>query len=172
MFKMARKMARLSQPEAHFKTGIALKRLQRIEGERELPLPGEVKLLDQAYGCNRLLVLRYCGTCCPEGRYAGLQFENISIQSAGLQIISLLADAEKLLPELAEIICEGTIRPEVRSRYSEICGKLSQLRRCIMALEVQMVKEKLPKQREALQNIREFALKRKNACVGAQTLSI
>lgn len=160
----------MSQQEAHFKTGIALKRLQRMEAKAEFPLPGEVKLMDQTYGCNGMLVLQYCGLMCPEGRYAGFEFDQLSLQSAGLKIISYLADVEKLLPELADIICEGVIRPEDRSRYAEICSMLGQLRRCIMALEVQMVKEKLPREKGELRSIREYALKKKSACTAMQTL--
>jgi hypothetical protein len=158
-FKTARKAKRLSQIEAHFKTGIALKRLQRIENGDELPQCGEVKLFDQAYGCNGMLVLQYCGTICPDGKYAGLEFENISPQSAGIKLITSLASIEKLLPEIAHTVCEvvDSIKPANKERYGAICSQLSQLRRCIMAIEVLMVKERLPLPRE-LKDVKAFAV--------------
>ncbi|EAX47537.1 hypothetical protein TcarDRAFT_1272 [Thermosinus carboxydivorans Nor1] len=168
MFKEARKAAGLSQAEAHFKTGIALKRLQRIESGAELPLPGEVSLLDKTYGANRMLVLRYCGGRCPDGQYAGLQFENVSPQTVGIKLISSLAGIEKLLPEIANIVCEacdGIYRPENRDKYVSICQLLSQLRRYIMAIEVLMLAERLP-QFQDTKKVREMLayLKEKTAC--------
>lgn len=145
IFKTARKGARLSQGEAHFKTGIALKRLQRIESGVELPLSGEIKLLDQCYGTNGMLVLRYCGTCCPDGQYAGLRFENISPQSAGIKLITSLTGIEALLPDIADVVCEicdGVLSPQNRDKRNRICLQLSQLRRYIMAIEVLLIGEK------------------------------
>ncbi|SCM82381.1 conserved hypothetical protein [uncultured Sporomusa sp.] len=163
IFKAARKLATLSQIEAHFKTGIALKRLQRIECGDELPQAGEVKLFDKVYGCNGMLVLQYCGTTCPDGKYAGLEFESISPQSAGIKLITHLASIESLLPEIADTICEvcdGDLKTENKERFAVICAKLSQLRRYIMSIEVLMVKRKLPQKRE-LKNVRDFAVKLK-----------
>ncbi len=170
IIKAARKGAKLSQIETHFKTGIPLKRLQRIESGDELPQPGEVQLFDKAFSSGGMLVLQYCGCMCPDGRYAGLEFENISPQSAGIKLITNLASIESLLPEIADTICEvcdGAIRAENRERYSAICTKLSQLRRCIMAIEVLMVKQKLPPKRE-LKSVKEFFLKLKEKTTPAR----
>jgi hypothetical protein len=174
MFRTARETAKLRQGEAYLKTGIALKPLQGIENGVELPLPGEIKLLDQCYQAGGMLVLRYCGTRCPDGQYAGLQFEDISPQSAGIKLITSLAGIEKILPEIADIVCEvcdGVYKPENQERYRNICRLLSQLRRYIMSIEVLMVNEKLPQQRE-LKSVREFAIsiKEKTACKAMQTV--
>lgn len=175
IFKTARKMARLSQGEAHFKSGISLKRLQRIESGAEYPLPGEIKLLDKCYGAGGMLVLRYCGTCCPDGKYAGLQFENISPQSAGIKLITSLTGIEALMPDIADVVCEicdGVLSPNNREKRNQICLQLSQLRRYIMAIEVLLMGEKSLKDKD-IRNVKEclIQIKEKAACGGAQTAS-
>lgn len=176
MFRTYRKAAGLSQAETHFKTGIALKRYIRIEAKQELPVPGEVALLDKTFNANGLLVLKYCGGMCPEGKYAGFYVPDLSLQTAGLQIISLLSETERLVPELAAIIAEGSIKAADQRRYAEICGRLTKLRHCIMALEMQMLAERLPRTAEEKQEIRAFIARKKEkaafAVGAAQTASV
>lgn len=171
IFRAARKKAGISQIEASFRSGVPLKRLQKIEDSSNWVLPGDVRQLDKAYNANRLLVMRYCGTCCPEGVYAGMRFEEISPQSAGIRLITSLTGVEKLLPSVVEVICEICDRvcdPDGNEKRAEVCAQLSQLRRHIMAIEALVLSEQPPTD---WKNAVDFLLaaERKIACAPTQT---
>lgn len=115
------------QMEAH----IPKNRMTDLANDRVVPRPEEITALDKALNQNRRMVLSYCSSVCPAGKYAGYNFTDMSAHEAAIMLISNLSMLDKLIPELAGMLARGKVSPEM-------LAKLSQLRLSIMTLEVQL----------------------------------
>jgi len=152
----------MTQTQVIDDTKIPKNRMTDIVNDRVVPKPDEIVLLDKALNQNRRLVYQYCSTTCPAGKYAGFQFSEMDMQTAGMKLISALTVLDKLIPELADMICEGRLS-------NGVVAKLSQLRLSIMAIEVQLSRDRASC--SDITNIREFSIlkKEKPPVFGAQT---
>lgn len=123
-----------SQNQVRFETGIPKHRLSDLVNDRKNPEPDEITVLDKALKQNRRLVLNYCSSICPAGKYAGYQFTDMDANAAGMRLISTLFTLQDMIPKIADMLTDGKVTPD-------ILAKLSQLRLSIMALEVHLASE-------------------------------
>jgi hypothetical protein len=167
VFKKFLKAAGKDAYSLHFERGIPINRAKMIYADSDDPWRGEVKLVDEFCKANGALVMKYCATRCPEGRYLGLEYPEITIQSAGLQIISILGQAESLIPRVAELALRYASDGKVGPEYRELCSQLSSLRHCIQAIELQLRGESLPRSAAAVSGLRAYIKEKSTCAVGA-----
>jgi len=141
-------------------THIHKNRISDLVNGRDYPKPDEIVAIDKALKQNRRLVHEYCSDNCPAGKYAGYRFSDMDMQTAGIRLISNLATMDRLVPEIAEMLCEGRLTPEMLS-------KLSQLRLAIMALEVRFGTVGKASSKDII-CLKEFVEKRKATCALTQ----
>jgi len=99
-----------------------------VNGRGTPAKPEEIERLCAVLGNSRQLGYRYCSAECKLGKYLGYQYSKMNPDNTALSIISNLFGLEQLLGELARMLCNNTVTPEMMTRLSQI--KLS-----IMALE-------------------------------------
>lgn len=135
MFVDTRKPTGKSQETVASECGIDRKRYIKIEKLETLPDPHELVQIDKALGQSGVLILKYCSGVCPAGKEIGFCFEETSAAVAGMKVFKSLREADETVrPELEDILADGKIGPDERSRFNKICGLLSGLQQSIMSL--------------------------------------
>lgn len=120
MYKMHLKRAGLNAFDIQHLAGIPMERAKRIYSGSMDPWRGEVALVDKICHSNGLLVWQYCAMRCPEGKYIGISYEDKGIQALGLQSISKLGEAERLIPIAAAAILDGLSHPQYRATQQKL----------------------------------------------------
>lgn len=100
-----------------------------VNGKGTPPKPEEIQRICVALDNYRQIGYQFCSNECELGKYLGYQYGDIGAGNTGLSVISSLFGLEQMLPELAKMLCNNTVSPDMMARLSQI--KLS-----IMALEV------------------------------------
>lgn len=136
MYKAWMKSAGLNPYQLQFDTGIPLKRAKMIYANSDDPWRGEVRLVDKACSAGGLLVSQFCATRCPEGQYLGLRWPDISLQTASLQIIFFLGQAERLIPEIADTCLKLASGAKVKT--DELDRQLEDIEVSIRAARLQL----------------------------------
>lgn len=136
ILKLLIQRSEMSQNQVGIEAHIPKNRMTELVNDRIDPRPDEIAALDKVLKQNRRLVLNYCSSVCPAGKYAGYQFTDMDAPTAGMRLISTLFALQNMIPVIADMLADGKVTPEV-------LAKLSQLRLSIMALEVHLSQEQL-----------------------------
>ena len=170
MYKIHLKRAGLNAFSLHYGTGISLEDSKGIYANSKDPRRGDVLVVDRACGMNGALVLEYCCTRCPEGKYLGLEFPDIPMQEAGLSIIKALGEMDKLEYRIAELVLQCSIKGNLTPESDEIRRALTKLRINIQAIELGLRAKCLPATERDRAKIMAY-MAEKTACGGTQTVS-
>lgn len=127
-------------------TGIDRNRISHIELSTITPYPEEVLILADTYNSPELLNY-YCSTLCPIGRETVDSLPVVSLEQAGLKLLSSTRHIAQLREEIIDILEDGMIDESEAPRLKEILRQLKQADKDINTL-VMVCKKALGDRRE------------------------